>query len=111
MPLSDREQKILAEIERHFYEEDPALVRAVRNIDRRRRSGLRLPLFGVIAGLIGIGATFTTSTLLAIVGFGVLVVSATFLVHAVRARQDEAGKGGEEDSSTRRKIRRRFGRG
>ena len=32
MPLDDREQKILAEIERQFYEEDPELARAVDRI-------------------------------------------------------------------------------
>ncbi len=51
MPLSDREQKILAEIERHFHEEDPALARAVRNIDRNPRTGLRLPLIGAVVRL------------------------------------------------------------
>ena len=46
MPLSDREQKILAEIERHFYEEDPALARAVRNIDRNPRTRSATPVAG-----------------------------------------------------------------
>jgi Protein of unknown function (DUF3040) len=110
MPLSDREQKILAEIERHFYEEDPALVRAVRNIDRKRRVGLRLPLVGVVLGLAVIGVTFTSSTILAVVGFAVLVVSASFLVHAVKARSEEVAADRDEQSSGRRKIRRRFGR-
>jgi hypothetical protein len=41
MPLSDREQKILAEIERHFHAEDPNLVRAVRRIDRSGNNGNR----------------------------------------------------------------------
>lgn len=109
MPLSDREQKILAEIERHFYEEDPALVRAVRSIDRHHRIGIRFPVLGTICGLIVIGATFTTSTWLALVGFGLLVVSATFLVHAIRARSEEA-RDDDEDSSSRRKTYRRFRR-
>ena len=72
MPLSDREQKILAEIERHFHEEDPALARAVRNIDRNPRTGLRLPLIGAVCGLVVIGATFTSSTWLALVGLRVV---------------------------------------
>jgi hypothetical protein len=32
MPLDDKEQEILAEIERQFYEEDPQLAHAVKNI-------------------------------------------------------------------------------
>jgi hypothetical protein len=110
MPLSDREQKILAEIERHFYEEDPALARAVRNIDRNPRTGLRLPVLGAIFGLVIIGATFTSSTWLALVGFTLLVISATFVAQAIRARGEDAPVD-EEESSSRRKIHRRFRRG
>ena len=33
VPLSEEEQRVLAEIERTFYEEDPTFVRAVRNAD------------------------------------------------------------------------------
>ena len=109
MPLSDREQKILAEIERHFHEEDPALARAVRNIDRNARTGLRLPLLGAVGGLIVIGATFTSSTWLALVGFALLVVSATFVVQAIRAR-GEGSTDDDDETSPRRKIHRRFKR-
>ena len=110
MPLSDREQKILAEIERHFYEEDPALANAVRNIDRNRRIGLRLPLLGAIAGLVIIGATFTRSTIVALAGFAVVVVSATYLVQALRVRNRDEGEDPQTNSSTRQKTRRRFRR-
>ena len=110
MPLSDREQKILAEIERHFDEEDPALANAVRNIDRNRRIGLRLPLLGAIAGLVIIGATFTRNTFIALVGFAVVVVSATLLVQALRVRSRDEGEDSGTDSSTRQKTRRRFRR-
>jgi hypothetical protein len=110
MPLSDREQKILAEIERHFYEEDPALARAVRNIDRNPRTGLRLPLLGAVGGLVIIGATFTSSTWFALIGFALLVVSATYVVQAIRARGEDS-TGDEEEPSSRRKIHRRFKRG
>jgi hypothetical protein len=111
MPLSDREQKILAEIERHFYEEDPALANAVRNIDRNRRVGLRFPLLGAIAGLVVIGATFTRSTFIALAGFAVVVVSATYLVQAFRARTHDVSDDPKIDSSSRQKTRRRFRRG
>ena len=109
MPLSDREQKILAEIERHFHEEDPALARAVRNIDRNRRTGLRLPLLGAVCGLVVIAATFTSSTWVALLGFALLVVSATFAVQAIRARGEESTDD-ETDTSQRRRINRRFKR-
>jgi hypothetical protein len=86
MPLDDHEQKILAEIERQFYEEDPELARAVRNISRPSRIGARLAVLGMIAGLAIVIGFFTTRTLVAILGFALLVVSATALVTGIRAR-------------------------
>jgi hypothetical protein len=109
MPLSDREQKILAEIERHFYQEDPALARAVRNINRSTRAGLRLPLIGVLAGVVVIALTFTRWTFAALGGFALLVVAATFLVHAIRVRSLESEDQGGDSGSAKR-SRWRFGR-
>ncbi len=110
MPLSDREQKILAEIERHFYEEDPALAHAVRNITRKARLGLRLPVIGVLAGILVIALTFTTSTWMAVFGFAVLVASATILVQAVRARSYEPDDSDGENSRGAKRGRRGFRR-
>lgn len=86
MPLDDREQRILAEIERQFYEDDPELAEAVKNIDRSRSFGLRLPLVGLIAGLAVVVVFFTSQTLIALVGFVLMVASATALVHEIRRR-------------------------
>jgi hypothetical protein len=106
MPLSDREQRILAEIERQFYQNDPELAHAVRNINRSARIGVRLPLIGVLAGLATIVFTFTRYTLAALAGFILVVVSATLLAHVVRAR----GFGSRGDSDdTARSAKRRFG--
>ncbi len=86
MPLDDREQRILAEIERQFYEDDPELAEAVKNIDRSRSFGVRLPLVGLIGGLIIVVVFFTSQTLIALAGFTVMVISATALVHEIRRR-------------------------
>ncbi len=86
MPLDDREQRILAEIERQFYEEDPGLAHAVRNIDRSGRFGTRLPLLGVVVGIVVVLVSFTVSTVIAVAGFLLMVVSATALAHGIRAR-------------------------
>ena len=86
MPLDDREQRILAEIERQFYEDDPELAAAVRNIDRSRSYGIRLPLLGLVGGLAIVVAFFTSQTLVALAGFTLMVVSATSLVHELRRR-------------------------
>lgn len=85
MGLDDKEQKILADIERQFYEEDPELARAVREIERPARVGLRLSLLGVVAGLV-IVIAYVSTTWVAVLGFSLLVASATALVSALRAR-------------------------
>lgn len=85
MPLDDKEQKILEEIERRFYEEDPELARAVKKIEKPSRIGLRLSVLGVIAGLAIIIA-YVSITWVAAIGFAILVASATALVNALRVR-------------------------
>ena len=86
MPLDDQEQKILADIERQFYDEDPELARAVKDIRRPTRIGFRLSVLGVVAGLVVVIGFFTTNIIAAFVGFALLVVSATTLVSALRSR-------------------------
>ncbi|MCI0424322.1 MAG: DUF3040 domain-containing protein [Actinobacteria bacterium] len=85
MPLDDKEQKILAEIERQFYEEDPELARAVQRIERPLRIGVKLSVLGMIAGLAVIVA-YVSQTWVAAIGFALLVASATSLVNALRLR-------------------------
>jgi hypothetical protein len=97
MPLDDHEQKILAEIERQFYEEDPELARAVRDISRPSRIGARLAALGVIAGLAIVIGFFTTRTFVAILGFALLVVSATALVTGMRSRGWQAAEAEPDD--------------
>lgn len=85
MPLDDKEQRILEEIERQFYEEDPDLARAVQRIERPSRIGMRLSIVGIIAGL-AIVIAYVSVTWIAVVGFALVVASATSLVNALRAR-------------------------
>lgn len=85
MPLDDKEQRILEEIERRFYEEDPELARAVKKIERPSRVGVRLAMLGVVAGLAIIIA-YVSITWVAALGFALLVASATALVNALRLR-------------------------
>jgi hypothetical protein len=110
MPLDDHEQQILAEIERQFYEEDPDLAHAVRNIDRSGRFGVRLPAVGAVVGVTIIILSFTVSTLAAIVGFLVLVVSITALAHGVQARSGPAQPVPPPVVEARPRIFRRFRR-
>lgn len=111
MPLDDHEQRILDEIERQFYEEDPDLALAVRNIDRSGRFGVRLPLVGLIAGMVVVLATFTASTPLAILGFVLMVVSATALAHGIRNRIQAGAKVAPPPDASSSNWYRRFRRG
>jgi hypothetical protein len=110
MPLDDREQRILAEIERQFYEEDPDLAHAVKNIDRSAKFGIRLPVLGVVIGAAVVILTFSFSTLLGLAGFLLLVVSATALVHGIRSRGRTSSGGPLPGSEARARLRRRFRR-
>lgn len=109
MSLDDREQQILAEIERQFYEEDPSLAKAVRNIDRSRRFGVRLPTAGLVVGVVVVIAFFTINTFIALAGFLVMVLSATALVYELSDRvRAESGEG--NGGSGKSPWPRRFGR-
>lgn len=85
MPLDDKEQRILEEIERQFYEEDPDLARAVQRIEKPSRIGVRLAIVGMIVGL-AIVIAYVSVTWIAALGFALLVASATALVNALKAR-------------------------
>ncbi len=86
MGLNDHEEKILAEIEQQFYEEDPELARAVRNIEKPSRIGVKVALLGLLVGLAVVIGFFASSTLVALLGFALLVGSASALVTGLRAR-------------------------
>ena len=91
MGLDDREQQILAEIERQFYEEDPSLADAVRTISRRSRPWeAKVAALGVVLGIAVIAFTFLFNTVLALVGFLILVGSITWLVSELRGRRGAA---------------------
>ena len=89
MPLNEHEQRILEEIERQFYEEDPKLAQTVANttLESRQRLWQRLAVFGFVVGLVSMLVFFTTSTALAIAGFLVMLVSAGWISTNLRRRQ------------------------
>lgn len=71
--LSEHEQRILEEIERNLVEEDPALVRRVREATPRRDSLrlLRVSVLGLVVGL-GLLVSFFWNLGLGIIGFFVM---------------------------------------
>lgn len=107
MPLDDREQKILEEIERQFYADDPKLAETVRDARLASTSGRRATwaLLGFVVGLLLMVGFFTRFTLVALVGFGIMVVSAATLASAAKRR---AGVGILPPDSFVGRMRRRW---
>lgn len=111
MPLDEREQRILDEIERQFREEDPDLVERVNTMPLARfaRGNVRVGAIGVVAGLVLLLATFAVNQFLAWLGFIVMVASLTQLVTAIRGSRktpsaDDAEPSGREISAKLRKF-------
>lgn len=94
MPLDDREQKILEEIERQFYEEDPKLAETVRSATLASLSGkhLKWALLGLIVGAGLMFGFFTRNTIVALVGFGLMVISVAGIVAIARTRAGVASR-------------------
>ncbi|MFI5098995.1 MAG: DUF3040 domain-containing protein [Actinomycetes bacterium] len=87
MPLSEHEQRLLEQMERALYAEDPKFASALRGHDLRGRYRRRAVLggFGVIVGLallpVGIASQ---AVLLSVLGFLVMLGSAFFAVSSWR---------------------------
>ena len=76
MPLSEHEQRLLDQIERALYQEDPKFASTVRSTDLRSHTRRRL-LRAIVVLLLGFGLMFAglvvKNFVLGIVGFGVMV--------------------------------------
>ena len=86
MPLSEDEQRIINEIERSFYESDPAYANKVRSTSLYRHSGRNLKWAGVgfVVGLLVLITSFASSLLLGMTGFLVMLGSAFFFERNLR---------------------------
>ncbi|HEX7167449.1 MAG TPA: DUF3040 domain-containing protein [Acidimicrobiales bacterium] len=87
MPLSEDEQRILQEIEKNFYDSDPAFAREVGAVSPAEKTGrkLRWSVFSFVAGLLVLILGFTESVLLGFLGFAVMVGSGfVFYVNAAK---------------------------
>jgi hypothetical protein len=95
MPLNEHEQRILEEIERQFYEEDPKLAETVAKttLASLYRRSLRFSLVGFSVGLVVMLAFFTVSTALAMGGFLVMLVSVGWIANNLRRRRIGEGTG------------------
>ena len=120
MPLSEDEQRILHEIERSFYENDPAFARGVSQTTLYRHAGRnsKWAALGIVGGLVLLVTTFATSLPLGMAGFLIMLASAFILERNLR----KMGKAGWQQvtqnvrdrglpnafGSTRNRLRERF---
>ena len=91
MALDDREQKILEEIERNLYAEDPKLAQTVAKADLPARNKRRRLIAGVgfFVGLAIMLGTFTRFSYLAGLGFILMVASAAAIAATMRGMRAE----------------------
>lgn len=122
VPLSEDEQRILHEIERSFYENDPAFARGVSQTTLYRHAGrnLKYAAAGFVVGLIVLITSFAWSLVLGLVGFLAMLGSAFVFERNLR-KMGKAGweqmtqsmrdKGlGDALGNTRTRLRDRFRR-
>lgn len=111
MPLNDREQKILEEIEKQFYADDPKLAQTVARTTLESISAKWTPfaIAGFIVGVIIMLFFFTTQVFIAGAGFVLMVISAGWIAVDLRRRSTSPGSGGPVDSLISR-LRQRWQR-
>lgn len=78
MPLSEDEQRILAEIEKNLHESDPRLAKEVgeTTVYRHALGSLKWSVLGFVAGVAVMVATLQIHYLLAFCGFLMMLLSA-----------------------------------
>ena len=108
MPLNEHEQKILDEIERQLYEEDPKLAEKVAKAERTGsdRWKMRLGAVVFVLGAVVMFTSFMWSWVIAGLGFLVMVGSAGWMAHSVGAHREARGSVGVLESFVERFERR-----
>ncbi len=114
MPLSENEQRILAEIEKHLQASDPRLAREVSRSSSPWVGGsLRTGILAAVAGLAILVLTLQVHFLLAFLGFLVMTAGALMiersLSESIGTEQRRSGRGSLADSlrGSRPSFRRR----
>ena len=87
MPLSEEEMRLLEQMERALSEEDPKLAHTLRGTTFQRTARKRAVVFGVVF-LVGVVLLMTGAVAalpaVGVIGFVVMLVSATMLVTSLR---------------------------
>lgn len=94
MPLSDREQQILSDIESRLREEDPKFARTVSTADvsSGARRAIKIAIAGFVVGFLMLLATVPAgSVVLGVAGFVVMLASVVLAGHQLKRLGAEGG--------------------
>ena len=92
MPLNEREQQILDEIERQFQVEDPEFAKRTSTLNRIPQWYLRVSVLGLVVGAVTMLVTFPFSTMLAVMAFCLMLLSTATLIRILRLTTRVPGK-------------------
>ncbi|HVE94820.1 MAG TPA: DUF3040 domain-containing protein [Acidimicrobiales bacterium] len=84
MPLSEEEQRILHEIERSYYDHDPAFTRADASEDATVTRKIRLAAAGFVLSLIALLVGFASSFVIGALAFLGMVATGAVLIDNAR---------------------------
>ena len=122
VPLSEDEQRILHEIERRFYESDPAFANQVSQTTLYRHAGrnCKWAAAGFVAGLVLLLVSFASSLWLGGLGFAIMLFCALVIDRNLRkmgragwqqmTESMRARSMGDLLGDTRKRLRERFKR-
>lgn len=113
MPLSEHEQRVLEQIERSLYEEDPKFRATVKKTARPRANlgSLRLAIaLGVVGLAVLVGGVWLQNVIVGVLGFLIMLAGG---IMGVRATQDDAKPGtrGKQRKGSKRSGQRGSSRG
>jgi hypothetical protein len=115
VPLSEHEQRLLEQMERALYAEDPKFASALRSADPRTHYRRRVVLasIGFLAGIALLMTGVMTQPVVSILGFVVMLASAFFALSSWRQMPTtgDLGVGGTPQRSSKTTPRRSRGRG
>jgi protein-S-isoprenylcysteine O-methyltransferase Ste14 len=123
MPLSEHEQRLLEQIERALYAEDPKFASTVRGVRlrrpsrRRRLQGAALFVLGVALLVLGVMVPLKLASIPVVSVFGFLMMFLGALLTLTSLRRGDTASEGSEEAQRRRssfaqrmeeRFRRRF---
>jgi hypothetical protein len=108
VPLSEHEQRLLEQMERALYAEDPKFASSLRSASPRA-GGRRAAIVGVLAALLGVGLLVTgaATSLIAIgvLGFLVMLGGSFLVITALRPRSEAAASPARPAASAKTKSK------